>query len=57
METKEKLWKRLKEQVKRNLDRFPVDFMFELTKEDIGKLRHEGNSQASYNMTQQRGKK
>ena len=35
--------KRLKEQVKRNLDGVPIDFMFELTKEDISKLRHEGN--------------
>jgi hypothetical protein len=27
--------KRLKEQVRRNLDRFPEDFMFELTKEEL----------------------
>jgi hypothetical protein len=26
--------KRLKEQVKRNIDRFPPDFMFELTREE-----------------------
>lgn len=26
--------KRLNEQVKRNLDRFPADFMFQLTKEE-----------------------
>ena len=42
--------KRLKEQVKRNLDRFPVDFIFELTKEDISRLRHEGNSQVPCNI-------
>ena len=28
--------KRLKEQVKRNIERFPDDFMFELTKEELG---------------------
>lgn len=33
--------KRLKEQVKRNIERFPEDFMFELTKEE---LRHFGKS-------------
>ena len=27
--------KRLKEQVRRNIDRFPPDFMFELTKEEF----------------------
>lgn len=27
--------KRLKEQVRRNIDRFPVDFMFEMTKEEL----------------------
>ena len=31
--------KRLKEQVKRNLDRFPADFMFELTKDEFTSLR------------------
>ena len=31
--------KRLKEQVKRNLDRFPEDFMFELTDEEFQNLR------------------
>jgi hypothetical protein len=30
--------KRLKEQVKRNLERFPDDFMFELTKEELSHL-------------------
>ncbi len=31
--------KRLKEQVKRNIDRFPDDFMFELTREELNGLR------------------
>ena len=31
--------KRLKEQVKRNIGRFPDDFMFELTKSEFGNLR------------------
>lgn len=31
--------KQLKRQVRRNLDRFPPDFMFELTKEELGILR------------------
>ena len=31
--------KRLKEQVKRNINRFPSDFMFELTKEETVSLR------------------
>jgi len=31
--------KRLKEQVRRNIERFPEDFMFELTKEEIKNLR------------------
>lgn len=31
--------KRLKEQVKRNINRFPTDFMFELTKEEFESLR------------------
>jgi hypothetical protein len=31
--------KRLKEQVKRNIKRFPSDFMFELTKEEFKNLR------------------
>jgi len=30
--------KRLKEQVRRNIERFPEDFMFELTKEELKKL-------------------
>ena len=31
--------KRLKEQVKRNLKRFPMDFMFEITNEEYNSLR------------------
>lgn len=31
--------KRLKEQVKRNINRFPADFMFELTKEELESSR------------------
>ena len=31
--------KRLKEQVRRNIDRFPDDFMFELTKGELESLR------------------
>jgi len=32
--------KRLKEQVRRNIDRFPGDFMFELTKEELEEWRN-----------------
>ena len=31
--------KRLNQQVKRNIDRFPEDFMFQLTKEEFEDLR------------------
>jgi hypothetical protein len=31
--------KRLKEQVRRNIERFPQDFMFELTKQELKNLR------------------
>jgi hypothetical protein len=31
--------KRLKEQVRRNIDRFPEDFMFELSKEELADWR------------------
>jgi hypothetical protein len=31
--------KRLKEQVRRNIERFPVDFMFELTRDEFNNLR------------------
>ena len=36
--------KRLKEAVRRNLDRFPDDFMFELTKEEYNVLRSQNAS-------------
>ena len=37
--------KQLKRAVRRNIDRFPADFMFELTKEEFGNLRsHFGTS-------------
>jgi hypothetical protein len=29
----------LKQQVKRNMERFPIDFMFELTKDEFNNLR------------------
>jgi hypothetical protein len=31
--------KHLKEQVRRNIERFPEDFMFELTKDELGNWR------------------
>ncbi len=31
--------KRLNEQVKRNIERFPEDFMFQMTKEELGSWR------------------
>ena len=31
--------KRLKESVRRNIDRFPSDFMFELTRDEYNSLR------------------
>jgi len=31
--------KRLNEQVKRNIDRFPLDFMFQLTPEEVENLK------------------
>ena len=31
--------RRLNEQVKRNIERFPKDFMFQLTKEEFGNWR------------------
>lgn len=31
--------KRLNEQVRRNIDRFPADFMFQLTNQEVGSLR------------------
>ena len=39
--------KRLKEAVKRNLSRFPEDFMFELSKEELENWRNQfGNSKS-----------
>lgn len=54
--------KRLIEQVKRNADRFPADFMFRLTKEEVAALRsqnatsnagHGGRRYAPYVFTEQ----
>jgi hypothetical protein len=39
--------KRLKEQVKRNIDRFPSDFMFVLTKQEVINLRSQFASSSS----------
>lgn len=36
--------KRLKESVKRNLKRFPADFLFELTKDEFNNLRSQNAS-------------
>ena len=44
--------KRLKEQVKRNINRFPADFMFELTKAELSGLR---SQIATSNQQAQRG--
>ena len=35
--------KRLKEQIRRNKERFPITFMFELTKEESNSLRNQNN--------------
>lgn len=41
--------KYLKRQVKRNIDRFPIDFMFELTKEELRTMRwHFGTSSSEH---------
>lgn len=46
--------KRLKEAVRRNIDRFPSDFMFELTRDEFESLRTQfatskrGNSYLNY---------
>jgi hypothetical protein len=45
--------KRLKEQVKRNLDRFPPDFMFQLSKDEALRLL---NASRSHFATLKRGK-
>ena len=42
--------KRLKEQVKRNIERFPEDFMFELSKREYGNLRSQ-NATSSWGGT------
>ena len=39
--------KALKQAVKRNIERFPDDFMFELTKEEVECLRSPSNPQLS----------
>ncbi len=36
--------RRLNEQVKRNIERFPEDFMFQLTKGELEILRSQGSS-------------
>ena len=36
--------KQLKRQVKRNMDRFPIDFMFELTKIEYESLRSQNGT-------------
>lgn len=41
--------KRLNEQVRRNLKRFPEDFMFQLTKDEVNSLIfHSGNSRSQF---------
>jgi len=42
--------KRLKEQVRRNIDRFPDDFMFELTKEELSEWRYNFGTSSSETM-------
>ena len=42
--------KRLNEQVRRNIDRFPSDFMFQLTDEEFNKLRSQ-SATANFSMT------
>ena len=42
--------KRLKEQVRRNIDRFPPDFMFELTKDELENWRSQFATSNSENM-------
>ena len=41
--------KRINEQVKRNIDRFPLDFVFQLTNEEFNILRSQ-NATANFNM-------
>ena len=40
--------KQLKRQVKRNTERFPEDFMFELTKEELDNLRSQFGTSSWY---------
>ncbi len=42
--------KRLKEQVKRNIDRFPEDFMFEMNEEEFGNWRSQNVTSNSLKM-------
>ncbi len=35
--------RRLNEQIHRNIDKFPEDFMFQLTKEELDSLKYIGN--------------
>lgn len=42
--------KRLKEQVKRNLSRFPIDFMFELNKDELANWRSQNAASNSVKM-------
>ena len=42
--------KRLKEQVRRNIDRFPEDFMFELSKEELADWRYQFGTSSSETM-------
>jgi phage regulator Rha-like protein len=42
--------KRLKEQVRRNIDRFPDDFMFELAKEELDEWRYKFGTSSSETM-------
>lgn len=42
--------KRLKEQVRRNIDRFPEDFMFELSKEELAEWRYQFGTSSSETM-------
>ena len=41
--------RRINEQVKRNLERFPKDFMFQLTDDELNQLRSQ-NATANFNM-------
>lgn len=42
--------KRLKEQVRRNIDRFPKDFMFELSKKELAEWRYNFGTSSSETM-------